>query len=154
MTLLDTITNAVVILICRCALSHKKGKVWDRDIKDTRDSMTTGLRVVAKGRLTSRGEVSSTDLHGFICPRGVSCPPFPPCHCHHDFPLTVTRSSLSVRSFPRYTSSTLSCLQKGGNPDPRRWGARETTHDLLCSEEGLPPPPEIWVSASTSDGDS
>ena len=84
--------------------------------------MTTGLRVVAKGRLTYRGEVSSTDLHGFICPRGVSCPTFPPCHCQHDFPLTVTRSSLSVRSFPRYTSSTLSCLRKGGNPDPRGQG--------------------------------
>ena len=100
--------------------------------------MTTGLRVVAKGRLTYRGEVSSTDLHGFICPRGVSCPTFPPCHCQHDFPLTVTRSSLSVRSFPRYTSSTLSCLRKGGNPDPRMWGARETIpNDTLSPSEVL-----------------
>ena len=64
------------------------------------DSMTTGLRVVAKAGLTSRAEVSSTDLYGFICPRGVSCPTFPPSHCHHDFPLTVTRSSLSVEGYP------------------------------------------------------
>ena len=118
--------------------------MWARDIKDTMDSMTTGLRVVAKAGLTSRAEVSSTDLYGFICPRGVSCPTFPPSHCHHDFPLTVTRSSLSVEGYPlcsfflRYTSSTLSCLLKGGNPDPRRWGARETTpNDTLSPSELL-----------------